>query len=347
MPRGRNSTFMSENKTLNKEKQKQLNLYSVSLKSRVLSYVFVILAGIVQSLSLYIFILPNKFSPGGVTGIATAIQYMTGLNSGYFIVALNIPLLIAAWVFFSKEYVIKTALSIMLTSTLLIIYPKIGFPQYITDQPILAAVTGGVIGGVAIGTLLRFGGSNGGSEIIAGFFHRKFPHLNITWFLFIFDAGVVLCTAFVIVSEISDFSAILNIIILSIVKMFCSSKMSSYMIEGFNSAIKFEIVTDYPEEISKDIMSTMHRGVTQIKVRGGYTGIEKSILICIVRKRQLGTFQRLLKKYPDTFAYIMHTKEVYGRGFSIPDVPNKVLKKVQETTLDTAMPDAESNQDNN
>lgn len=310
--------------------KKPPKLYSVSLKSRILSYVFVILAAIIQSLSLYVFILPNRFSPGGVTGIAAAVQYVTGLNTGYFIVALNIPLMIAAWIFFSKEYVFKTAIAIAISSTLLIIYPEIGFPQYITDQPILAAATGGVIGGVAIGMLLRFGGSNGGSEIIAGFLHRKFPQYNIAWFLFVFDAVVVLSTAFIIVSEISDFSAIVNIIILSIVKMFCSSQTSSNLIEGFNSAIKFEIVTDYPEEISKDIMSTIDRGVTQIRVRGGYTGSEKSILICIVRKRQLGAFQRLLKKYPDTFAYIMHTKEVYGRGFSIPNVQTSPKADLEE-----------------
>lgn len=279
-----------------------------------ISWVGVIVAGLIQATALYMFVLPNSFSPGGVAGIAAIIQYIWNINSGYFIFALNIPLLILAFFFFKKDYVFKTLVSIALTSVALLVMEKLNFPVFKTEQTLLAAIAGGVVGGFALGLLFKVGGSNGGSEIVGGILQQKFPAYNIAWFIFAIDSVVVLITAIVVKAAISP----LEIIILSLTKMFISSKVCSTFMEGFKAAIKFEVVTPHPDELGHEIISELKRGVTVVPGKGLYSGKEKSVLLCVVRKRQIGAFQKILKKYPDTFAYIMNTKEVYGYGFSAP-----------------------------
>jgi uncharacterized membrane-anchored protein YitT (DUF2179 family) len=277
------------------------------------NYLLILVAGIIQAISLYVFILPNNFSPGGVTGIATMIFYLfPKINSGYLIIAFNIPLLILSIFFYKKDFIIKTAISISLTSVLLIVFPMINFYQYTTEQPIIAALAGGVISGIALGILFKLGGSNGGSEIIGGIMQKKLPAYNIAWFIFGIDLIVVLVSAFTIKGNKVD------IILLSIIKMFCASKVCSALLEGFNSALKFEIVTKYPDILVKTIIKNLGRGVTKISARGGFTGDENAVLICVVRKRQIASLQKLLKQFPDTFAYTMNTKEVFGQGFTLP-----------------------------
>ncbi|MCL2675446.1 MAG: YitT family protein [Firmicutes bacterium] len=305
-------------------KQKQ------GVKSQAIGWVLVVAAGVVQALGLYIFVLPNNFSPGGVTGIATAIFFVTGLNTGYFIIAFNVPLLIAAWFILKRDFVIKTAVSILLASALLIVLPYFNIYQYKTDQPLLAAVASGVIGGAVIGVLFRVGGSNGGSEIMGRFIQRKFPQYNVSWFIFGLDVAVVVGTAFVILGVDETINP-LDVILLSIIKLFLTSMVSSTLMQGFNSAIKFEIITEHAEELAHEILEELSRGVTVVSARGGYTGASKSVLLCVVRKRQLGPFQKILKKYPDTFAYITNAKEVYGRGFSLPNNATTMAREEAET----------------
>lgn len=297
------------------------------ITANTITYTLVVIAGLINTLGMYVFILPNKFSPGGVTGIATMIYYLNPkINTGYMIFLLNVPLLIAAFFIFNRNYVIKTTLTIVFTSALLILIEKIPGIEKIKYPPenqlILPAIAGGCISGIAMGILFKAGGSNGGSEIIGGFINKKFPQYNTTSAMVAMDIVVVIATATIaaIAQPITEetYVIVVSIIIASIIKMFCTSIVCNTFLHGLNSALKFEIVTHYPDELSRQIIMELGRGVTKIKAQGGYTGQEKTVLLCVIRSKQISAFQRILKQYPDTFAYMMNTKEVYGRGFSIP-----------------------------
>ena len=103
---------------------------------------------------------------------------------------------------------------------------------------------------------------------------------------------------------------------MSLTQMFCSSMMSDVIGSGFKTALKFEIITKEPEKLGRDLIEKLGRGVTCIPVRGMYSNDERSMLICVIRKRQLSEFNAILKLYPDTFAYVTNTSEVMGLGFS-------------------------------
>ncbi len=280
-------------------------------KPRFKQYAFlslaILLSGVLRAFSVHCFIIPNNFAPGGVTGIATMLQMATGLNSGIFMFAINLPLLIGAFFLINKRFAITTFIGILLQSGLLMLLELWKMPQY-ADNAILAAIAGGVIGGAGIGLMLKIGGSSGGTDIIATFIYKHFSFTNVSWFIFILDSIVVFVSFFV-------YDNVLTPVLLALVEMFCSAKANETILYGFKTALKFEIITSSPDELSKELMQKLHRGVTAIKATGMYTGSDKTMLVCIVRRRQVSAFQKILAKYPDTFGYISTTNEVMGLGF--------------------------------
>lgn len=283
--------------------------------SFLLLCVLIIFSAFLRAISVHSFLVPNKFASGGVTGIAAIIEIVSKgkINSGYSLLLLNIPLLILACKYLNWKFTLKTLASILLVSGILILLEK--FEQwtginlkYTPNERILAALAGGVLGGAGIAIMLKLGGSSGGTDIIATFVNKKYAATSVSRFIFIFDAAIVLASAVLFSS--------LDPIMLSITEMYVSSRISESILQGFKTAIKFEIITDDPDKLAEIIMQKLHRGVTCIKAKGMHTNLEHSVLICLVRKRQLSAMHKLLKKYaPDSFTYISQANEVIGKGF--------------------------------
>ena len=82
--------------------------------------------------------------------------------------------------------------------------------------------------------------------------------------------------------------------------------------QGSKVALKFEVVTDHPDELSKELIDTLQHGVTVVPAKGMYAHQDRSLLICVVKKGQIEQFKEILKKYPDTFAYVGQVNEIFG-----------------------------------
>ena len=156
----------------------------------------ILLSGVLRAISVHCFIIPNNFAPGGVTGIATMLQKATGWNSGIFMFAINLPLLVGAFFLINKRFAITTFIGILLQSGFLMLLEYWKMPQY-ADSAILAAIAGGVVGGAGIGLMLKIGGSSGGTDVIATFIYKHFSFTNVSWFIFIIDSVVVFVSFFV------------------------------------------------------------------------------------------------------------------------------------------------------
>lgn len=285
-------------------------------------YSVVLIAAILQAIGVYVFVQPNNFSPGGFMGIATFIEYLTGgkIGTGILFFIFNIPLIILAIFKFKKDFVIKTVVTIVLDSGILALMPLVHFPQFIVSKDmgyafIIAAIAGGILCGASLALLLKVDGCNGGTEIISALIQKRFPATNISWFIFALDSSVVVLSAFFVDSSIYNGYVIIPML-LSLCKMFCSSKTSETIIRGLSSAIKFEVVTLHGNELGHELTSKLGRGVTIIQAKGAYTGEGKYLLVCVIRKRQMANFKRILSRYPDTFAYMVPASEVYGQGFT-------------------------------
>lgn len=280
-------------------------------KKQLLSDItLIVLSAVVRAAGIHIFILPSNFAPGGVTGIATMLDYLFGISSGYMLLAMNIPLLLIALKYLSKGFAIKTLIAIVLSSVLLIILEKINFYQFHTEERLVTALAAGVLMGVGLTLMIRCGGSSGGSDIIGYMIQRKNEATNVAWYIFMIDATVIGISFFVY-----DFN--IEPVVLSIVELFVASKVVETLTQGAKSAVKFEIITTCPDELTEELLSKVKCGVTKINAVGAFSNTEKTMLFCIVRKRDVTAFRTILKRFNNTtFSYISSASEVIGRGFS-------------------------------
>ncbi len=281
----------------------------------------VLLSGIVRALAIYIFVSPNSFAPGGINGLSVLLEYVTKINSGYFLIIFNVPLFFVAFFLLGKREAVISTSSMLLTSGLLIVFDYIpGFPKYggaadgasATVNGMLAAIASGILLGVALAVMLRSVGTAGGTAVLASVVNKKWRFLSVSWITFGFDASVVIASFFVY-HRGASFTVKLDPVLLALVSLFVTSKTSDAILHGFKIAYKFEIVTNTPEELSAEIIQKLHHSVTRLAAEGMYSHTDKSMLVCIIRKRQIAELQRIIKKYPDTFAYFSPTSEVYGK----------------------------------
>ena len=279
----------------------------------VVSPVMILISAFIRSVCVHSFMLSFKFAPGGITGIGTMIELGTGFSTGYTNIIINAPLIVLAFIFLSKSYAIKSTAAIGLSSAGMVLMKEFGFPQYSpadpNAQPVLAAIACGVLSGIGIAIMIKSGGSNGGTDIIAAFIQRKYVATNITWFIMGLDGIVIFVSFFVLGQGLTP-------VLMSLAELFCSALMGDVILTGFKSALKYEIITDDPESLSRELIEKLGHSVTKMDAVGMYAHSKQALLICVIRKRQLAEFNRILKKYPNTFAYVSTTSEVVGRGFS-------------------------------
>ncbi|MCH5161731.1 MAG: YitT family protein [Clostridiales bacterium] len=270
----------------------------------------VIASGFLRSVCVEVFTIPYDYAPGGATGIAAMVEYKTGLIAGWTILIVNAPLLVFAFFRISKRFAITSGVAIGLSAIGMLLMDKFNFPVYENGEPVLAACASGVLGGIALAMMLKVGGSTGGTDIVATAIQKKFSATHVSWFIYGIDAIIVFASAFVYEGNG------LTPVLMSLAEMFCLSMTCDVISSGFKTALKFEIITKEPDGLSNELIQKLGRGVTCVPVRGMYSNDEKSMLICVIRKRQLSDFNDILKKYPDTFAYVSSTSEVMGLGFS-------------------------------
>lgn len=305
------------------EKKSRKEIFKRVMLNAVLPILF---SGILRALAIYIFVTPNNFAPGGTNGIAVLLEYATGWSSGIFLLFISIPLFFLAFFFIGKKEAVLSTLSFFVSSVLLIIVNLIEksmdgtlLPTYgggdsgveMIVHGLLGAIAGGIFLGIALALMLKQCGTSGGTTIIATIINKKFRNLSVGMLTSMFDAIVVFASIFVYWGD--NFTSILDPVILALVSLFVTSKVCDTILQGFKTAYKFEIVTNDPEALAEEIMTTLHHGVTKISAEGMYKHEGRSMLVCIIRKRQIAALQRIIRKYPDTFAYFSPTSEVYGR----------------------------------
>lgn len=309
---GKKKGAKAKNAALTREQKKKRIYNWVAVPCMILAAAFI------RSICVRVFMTSPalNFAPGGVTGIGTMIEYATDgrFSTGYTNIIINTPLLIIAFIFLSKSYAVKTACSVGLSSGGMILMQYLKFPQYgFSDgaiepnaQPVLGAIACGVLCGVGVAIMIRAGASNGGTDIIAALIQRKYQAAGITWFIMGLDAMVVLASYFVYKNGLTP-------VLMSFTQQFSNAMVGDVILTGLKSAIKYEIITDDPEALSAELIAKLKHSVTKIDAMGMYAHSEKALLVCVIHKRQVAEFNKILKKYDNTFAYVTSTSEVFGK----------------------------------
>ena len=274
----------------------------------VMDFLTMLVSSALFALSFIIFVFPNEFAPSGLPGIMTMIWEWTGFPVSYMNIIFNVPLVILTFFLVDKGYAMKSGVYSLMFSGWLMVYESLDMSRFIYDtgnSAVLAPVAAGVLVGFSYAIALKRNFCTGGTDLIAELVHHYHPEKNMMWILFGLNAAVAGLSYFVYNYQIEP-------VILCLVYCFTTSKVCDVMLKGLKEAVKFEIVTDRPDELSKEIMEKLEHGVTEISAVGSFTKQNKTLLICVVNKHQIVKFQRILEQFPGSFAYLHTVKETMG-----------------------------------
>lgn len=270
-----------------------------------LDFLYIICGSFLLSFAFQVFILPNEIISGGVSSLSIIIHNVTGWEPALIQYAFNIPLLIMSYFLLGKEVLLKSILGSLLfpffTSFLSGLDPW-------TTTPLLGAIYGGVLTGVAVGLVYKGKGSTGGTSIVAQMI-EKYSALTMGGANLLADGVVIGIGAFVF--EIES-------ILYGLISLVAVSYFIDFVLIGNKNQKTVLIISDKIQEIQSEVFQHLDRGVTQIDVRGGYKNEAKDMLMVVIQGREFTVLQELiLQADEDAFVVVMAASEVMGRGFSL------------------------------
>ena len=275
-----------------------------------MTYFVIILIALIAAVNYEIFVFPNKFAPAGLNGLCTMVQHIAGISVGYLSLIINIPL--AIWVYFeiSKPLAVRSMVYVVTFSVAILILDRVDMSAfyYVTENgtsAILGPLVAGIIWGGCYSPLVQCSAYSGGTDFIAAIIHKRRPEQNMFYLIFALNVVIALLSFFVYDYKIEP-------VILCILYAFTSSTVTDRLTKNGRSAIRFEIVTDYPDEISNEIITKLHHSATLVPGKGMFMGKPTNILICVVNKSQMAALSRIVRKYPYTFAVMSSVSEVMG-----------------------------------
>lgn len=281
------------------------SLKSERIKKFLKEGLILILGSAIYAIAVQVLLSPLKISPGGITGIAAALNYVTGFPTGVYILALNIPLIIISIMKFGKMFIAKTTIAIILSSLFIEIINNF-YKSVFTDK-MLCAVFGGVLLGLGLGLVMLIGASTGGIDIAVKLLNAKF--------------GISIGRAFLIIDGTTIFLSSLlygdiESMLYSIITIFVSSKTVDLVLGGNADSKALFIISKNEESIKSALIQVADRGVTILPAFGGYTGRKSNILLCVARNHELGAVRSLIiKTDPTAFFFVVSTGDVVGKGF--------------------------------
>ena len=292
---------------------------------KVFTYCVIVFIALAAAVNYQIFVFPNRFAPSGLNGLCTMIQHMFGISVGYLSLIINIPLALLVYFKVNHSLAVRSMIYVVTFSLALLVLERVDLTAfyYATENgtsTILGPLVAGIIYGGCYSMLVQCSAYSGGTDFIAALIHKKHPEQNTLWLIFGLNVIVALISYFVYDYKIEP-------VILCIMYSFTSSTVSDKMGKKGRSAVCFEIITDYPNEISKEIIEKLHHSTTLIPAKGMYSGRETNMLICVVNKTQVAAITRIIRKYPYTFAIMDPVSEVMG-NFKRLDSGGKVEKKI-------------------
>ena len=283
-----------------------------------------LLSSFLVAFAAYSLITPNNFTIGGISGIAILVNVKYGIPQYIILFAVNLPLIVVAFFFIKKKFALLSAANILLQTLWLALIEE-AFPDFQIvfgsgGEKIFAAIASGVCIGAALAFAFKIGGSTGGADILAVIIQRKYSASSIARMLFIINSVIIGSSVFVFYqrNELGaiDYGLTLLPIMMSVFESYIESKTNESIADGFQSAMEFRIITDKPDEIASALMKQLSRGVTAIPATGMYTKVQRTMLLCVVSRRQAATLRKIVKQIdPDSFAVTSKASQVLGLGF--------------------------------
>lgn len=263
-------------------------------------YLFLELGALLAAIGLEEFLIPNNIIDGGITGISIISSYLSKLPLGIFILIFNIPFLIFGYKQIGKTFMISTLFSVIsLSLWVSFLRPIPG----VTNDVLLATVFGGIILGIGVGIIIRYGGSLDGTEIIAIFLNKK-TGFSVGEIIMFFNIFIIASAGFVFGWDKAMYSLIVY---------FIAYKVIDITIDGMNETKAAIIISDKGAEIGEVITARLGRGVTFLEAKGGFNGQYKNVVYSVVTRLEIVKLKSIINDIdPEAFMTINDVYDIMG-----------------------------------
>ncbi len=278
------------------------------IKTIFWEYLLISIGSVVYAVSVSLFLDPNGIVPGGFTGIAMIIGYFfPTLRTGTVVLLLNVPIIFIGIFKFGIKFLTSTIYATVLSSIMMNVLAPLGA---LTHDPLLACVAGGCLMAIGLQLVLTQGATTGGTDIIVKLLRLKFRGISAgTMFIFT-DGLVVLCAAIATRNVDSGLYAAMCIIV--------SAVVMDIILNGSNEAKMILLISDKYEAITKRLMTELDAGATLLDGHGAYSGNDKTVVLCVVKKALIARALKIIKAEDDqSFAIVTTANEVFGEGYKL------------------------------
>lgn len=291
---------MGEQKTGHKMIPKSKARTLTKIFKRIL---FILIGAVFVSVGLEIFLIPNRIIDGGIVGISIILSHLSGTAIGLFLFFLNLPFLLIGYKQIGKTFALSTLFGVTVMSVgTQLLHPV----PSLTEDPLLAAVFGGIILGMGVGMVIRYGGSLDGTEIVAIMVNKKTP----------FSVGETVMFLNIFILGSAGFVFGWDRAMYSLIAYYIAFKMIDLTIEGFQESKSVWIISENYKEIGETILARLGRGVTYLNGEGGYTGDDKKVVFCVITRLEEAKLKSIVEEVdPSAFLAIGTIAEVRGGQF--------------------------------
>ncbi|PUB10980.1 YitT family protein [Paenisporosarcina sp. OV554] len=265
--------------------------------------VMIIIGAIFMAMSIELFLVPNQLLDGGIVGISIILSHLSGLEIGLFIFLLNIPFFFIGYKQIGKTFALSTVLGITVLSIFTyFLHPVARF----TDDLLLATVFGGIVLGIGVGLVIRYGGSLDGTEILAILFSSK-SAFSVGEIIMVFNVMIFTIAGFVFTWEQAMYSAL---------AYFIAYKTIDIVIQGLDESKSVYIISEHVDEVGEAIIDRLGRGVTYLHGEGAYTGDKKKIIFTVITRLEEAKLKTIVEDIDlQAFVAIGNIAEVRGGRF--------------------------------
>lgn len=275
----------------------------LSFADLIKKFVFITVGAVLMAVALEVFLVPNEIIDGGITGISIVLSKVTTFPLGIFLFIINLPFLFLGYKQIGKTFAFSTLYGIAIMSvTTQLLHHVSPF----TNEKILAVLFGGLILGLGVGLVIRFGGSLDGTEIVAILLSKKL-RMPVGQIIMIMNVFIFIVAGFVFGWDSAMYS---------IFTYYMASKVMDIVVEGLNESKSVTIISHEYEEISQTIQDRLGRSTTFMYARGGYSKEDTQVIYCVVTRLELAKLKALVQEIdPKAFIAIEHVSDVLGGNF--------------------------------
>lgn len=267
---------------------------------------FLTIAGVtIAAIALKLFLVPNHFFDGGITGISLLVHEVYGFNLGMVILLLNLPLILVSYITIGKRFAFRTFLSVILLAIALLLIPD----RAVTADKLLISIFGGAFLGVGVGLIMRTGAALDGIEVLAVYTLKRTS----------FTITEIILGINIIIFTIAGFRFGIETALYSILTYFTATRCIDYVVEGLQAYTGVTIVSGKSEAIKYQLVNKLGRAITVYKGERGFlpgkfdVSSECDIIFTVITRLELRKLKNLVYDVdPKAFVFASTIKEASG-----------------------------------